>query len=116
LLLTVWLRRQEMEVNKVRTLYLAMAEGTVATNGEVKSSSEAYKAFVDSAFPFAAKSRAHTDKQMVEVMKKETQKGPIQFSPVVTSNPLAKAVKTMQVPDDFKKKLQDRIQRARTRR
>src|SRR4051812_42377032 len=104
-----------MEVNKIRAITVAMMEGTVASGGKVESSSEAYKAFVDSAFPFAAKTRSATDKQMVEVMKKETAKGPIQFNTVATPNPLQKAVKKMWMPDEFKQKLQNRVQRARTR-
>ena len=94
---------------------MAMMENTAQSGGKIESSTEAYKAFIDSAFPFAAKGRDVSDKKMVEFMKKEADKGPIKFDPVATPNPLARAVKTMQVPDEFKRKLQDRV-RARNKR
>jgi len=105
-------------VNGVRTLATAMMESTAAAGGKVESSSAAYKAYIEAAFPFSIKTRADTDKKMVEVMRKEAARGVIKFSPIETPNPFAKVAKTMAVPDDFKRKLQDRLiqQRARMRR
>lgn len=84
---------------------------------DVKASSEAYKAFVEAAFPYTSKVRADLDQRMVEAMKKEAAKGPILFTPQLqTTNPLASATKRLQVPDEFKKKLQDKVAAQRSRR
>jgi hypothetical protein len=117
LFITVWLRRQEMEVNRTRAMVLAMMEITVKADN-TKASGEAFKAFVESAFPFSIKHRGDVDKKMVEAMHKERVKGPILFTPQAMSNPLARIGKTVRVDEEFKKKLQDRIslQRARSRR
>lgn len=71
-----------------------------------KGTADAYLALVDSAFPFAVKTRGDTDKKMVEAMQKETAKGPISFSPISTPNPLVQAARKMRLPDSFREKLQ----------
>lgn len=78
----------------------------VAANGSNKATVEAYKSFVDTAFPFAAKSRVDTDKQIVEAMRKEANRGPITFTTVETPNPLQKMAARMRLPEDFKEKFQ----------
>ena len=105
LFLTVWLRRQELEVRRVQILANGFSD---QFRGDNKATTDAFKEFVDAAFPFAAKTRSETDKKMVEAMKKETAKGPILFSPVKTPSPLIRAAKTMQMPDEFRQKLQQR--------
>lgn len=109
--LTVWLRRQEMEVKKAAILVSAV--GDLILKESSKHAVEAYKAFVDTAFPFATKTRTDSDQKLVEAMKKEAEKGPIHFTPIVTPNPLQQKAKQMRLPDEFREKLQ---QRARKRR
>lgn len=113
LFLTVWLRRQELEVRKGAMLVSAV--GDLIMKESSKHVVEAYKSFVDSAFPFAAKNRGDSDKELVAAMKKEAEKGAITFTPVSTPNPLQKVAKQMRLPDDFRQKLQER-QQQRTRR
>jgi hypothetical protein len=108
-----------MEVNRVRAMVTAVMEGAAKAGADLKASSDAYKSYVEAAFPFASKARDETDKKMVEVMKKETAKGPILFKPqVVPTSQLVSTAKKMRLPDEFKKKLQDRViqQRARQRK
>ncbi len=100
-MLTVWLRRQEQEVRKVAVLaWTASVE-----NG--KSVTEAYKKYVDAAFPFAATSRSASDQQLVDAMRKEADKGPITFTPIEQPSPLQKTAARLRMPDEFRKKLQD---------
>lgn len=105
-----------MEVNRTRAIVLAGMEAAMQSK-DTKASSEAYKAFVEAAFPFAKKERQVLDNRMVEAMKKEAAKGPILFTPQLqTSSPLYSHAKRMSVPDEFKKKLQDRVASTRARK
>lgn len=73
---------------------------------------KAYNAYIESAFPFAEKTRDQTDQKMVEAMKKEAEKGVIQFSPMPQSmTPLHSKAKQMSLPDDFRTKLRERSRR-----
>lgn len=109
LLLTVWLRRQEQEVRKVAVMAWS------GNPENAKGLMEAYKQFVDSAFPFAATSRTASDQQLVDAMKKEASKGAIGFTPIETGpSPLQKAATKLRLPDEFRQKLQQN-QRARKR-
>lgn len=78
-----------------------------------KNTAESYKNFVDSVFPFAARQRVDSNEELIKVMKKEAEKGPISFTPVETPNLLQQRAKQMRLPDEFRQKLQ---QRARQRR
>lgn len=89
------------------------AVGDLLLKENSKRTVEAYKSFVDAIFPFAAKNRVDTDKKLVETMQKEAARGPIQFSPILTPNPLQKAAKQMRLPDEFRQKLQQRARRQR---
>lgn len=106
--LTVWLKRQEIEVRKVQVL--ASGIGDLVQGTTSKTSTEAYKLFIDAIFPFAAKSRTDTDQKAVDMMRKEAARGPITFSPINTPNPLQKTAKQMSLPDDFRRKLQEKVQ------
>lgn len=117
LFLTVWLRRQEMEVRKGAMLVNAV--GDLIQKESSKNVVEAYKAFVDVAFPFAVKTRGDSDKELVAAMKKEAEKGPITFSQIAQPTPFQKTAKQMSLPDDFRQKLRERTfqrtERARRR-
>jgi hypothetical protein len=106
LFLTVWLRRQEMEVRKGAMLVNAV--GDLIQKESSKNVVEAYKAFVDVAFPFAVKSRGQDDRELIEKMKKEADKGPITFTQIATPSPFQRTAKQMRLPDGFRQKLQDR--------
>jgi hypothetical protein len=80
LLRTVWLRRQEIEANKVKVLAQGMSDQLVGNN---KATIEAYQHFLESAFPFLEKHRKLSDDEMVKRLQEEVQKGPLHFSPVV---------------------------------
>lgn len=90
---------------------LAAAVGDLIMKESSKHTVAAYKAFVDSAFPFAAKTRVDSDKELVAQMRKEAEKGPIQFTPIATPSPLQKTAKQMRLPDEFRQKLQQKARR-----
>lgn len=106
LFLTVWLKRQEIEVMKQQVI--ASGFGDLLMGQSTKTTAEAYKKFIDAIFPFAAKTRSNTDEKMVQAMRQEAAKGPITFSPINTPNPLQKAARQMRLPDEFRQKLQTR--------
>lgn len=115
LFLTVWLRRQEMEVRKGAMLVSAI--GDLIQKESSKHVVEAYKAFVDVAFPFAVKVKGESDKELVDRMKKEADRGPITFSQVATGSPFQNAAKQMRMQPEFRQKLRDRtIEKQRARR
>lgn len=104
LFLTVWLKRQEIEVRRLQVLASGFGDLLVGTS--TKTTAEAYRLFIDAIFPFAAKTRTDSDQKMVQMMRQEAQKGPITFSPINTPNPLQRVAKQMTLPDEFRKKLQ----------
>lgn len=106
--MTVWLRRQELTVKMMEVFAAGVHDLVVAANGGNKETVKAFKSFVDSAFPFAAKTRVDTDQQMIEAMKREADKGVINFTPVEEPNPLQKTAARMRLPDDFKQKMKAR--------
>lgn len=95
-----------MEVRKGAMLVNAV--GDLIQKESSKNVVEAYKAFVDVAFPFAVKTRGDSDQELVAAMKKEANKGPITFAPVAAPSPFQRAAKQMTLPDDFRKKLKER--------
>jgi hypothetical protein len=114
LFLHVWLRRQEIEVNKVKVLAQGLADLTASQGGN-EHVIKAFKDFTAAVFPFAAQAQTATDKAMVDQMRKEVAKGPIFFKPM-ENNILRDTARRLAMPDDFKKKLQEsRTVRARRR-
>lgn len=88
----------------------------VALTGNAENSkaiSDAYKQFIDATFPFATKTKAQSDQQLVDMMKKEAAKGVIKFSPIQTPNPLMKTAAKLRLPDEFRQKLQERAKQER---
>ncbi len=81
---------------------------------QAKGIVDAYKSYVDSAYPFAATARTSSDQQLVDVMRKEASKGHISFEPIPQPSPLQKVAAKMRLPDDFRQKLM-KNQRARKR-
>lgn len=79
------------------------------TPSTVESSlSTKFKDFVDTVYPFMVPERAAKDNQMKEMMKKEVAKGPISFTQT-DQNMFKSVVKRLSVPDDFRKKLMDKV-------
>lgn len=103
LLLTVWLRRQEIELAKVRVFASGFSDHFAKDN---KGTVDAYKEFVSSIFPFTAKQRVESDKKLVEAMQQEAQRGVLHFS-AATLKPIQKAAKNYSVPEEFKAKMRD---------
>ena len=87
---------------------LLVAEGLadmIAASGGTTKLPAKFKEFVESVFPFMEKEDASTDAQLKEVMRKEAEKGPIQFT-ATPLNAFKNTAKKLGMPDDFKKKLQ----------
>lgn len=108
LFLHVWLRRQEIEVNKIKVLAQGFASGA-------EHVSASFKEFINSVFPFQKGSQKVEDKKLLEAMRKEVARGPLTFTPVET-NMLKQRAATMAMPDAFRKKLTDGAMAARRRR
>ena len=87
---------------------LVVAEGLaemVAVSGGKTSVPVKFKEFVEAVFPFLEKESVSSDAEMKAAMKREADKGPIQFSATPT-NTFKSAAKKLSMPDDFRKKLQ----------
>lgn len=110
LILTVWLRREEREVFKTKALIAASLASQI---DDLKPTIEAFKDYFSAVFPYTKSEQSHTDEEMVTTMKKEVSKGPIKFSVANAPNPLTDTAKRLSMPDEFKKKLQDRVRTQR---
>lgn len=91
LLLSVWLKRQEIELAKWRVV----AQGAA----NAKEVGTVYGELVEAVFPFAKGFKRESDKKLVEMMKKEIAKGPIVFRPLLQQNPFKDKVQRMAMPD-----------------
>lgn len=101
-LLSVWLRRQEMKVRETKVLAMGLA-GILGK--DMSGMTKSFKEFVESAFPFTVTARTEQDQKMVEMMQKEAQKGAIIFD-TIKGDPLRSAAKRIRLSDDFKKNAQ----------
>lgn len=104
LLLTVWLRRQEIELAKSRILMAGFSDRFSDSN---KATIDAYKDYIGSIFPFAARHQEEEDQKLIENVRKAAESGVLHFS-VATLKPLQKAGKNFTVPDDFKERLRNK--------
>ena len=96
LFLTVWLRRQELELSKWRVVAQGLLNG--------KAVEEPFQALINQIFPFLKGAQKKQDKKMMELMRKEIAKGPIAFTPLL-ENPFKNRMKTMTLPDETMAKL-----------
>jgi hypothetical protein len=105
LFLTVWLRRQEQELQRVRLLAQGLQE-----IGERKESgvSGVYQDFLSALLPYTKKVQESKDKKMTEAMKHEVTKGVIVIKPPAFANPLVTRAKEMRMPDELRQKLAHR--------
>ena len=88
-----------------------MAHGFISgLSKEPKGTVEAYRSVIEGIFPFLEKTKGLEDKKLAELMRKEIEKGPLFFSPVVT-RPMRHAAKKYEVSDEFKRKLQNKARR-----
>lgn len=110
LFLTVWLRRQDAEVNRMRVMTAGFTDVLVGKDNGL--SREAFRIFYESMYPYAEKAKVIGDEEMKAFMKREVDKGILRLTPLET-NPLKDAAKRMQVPDEFKQKLQQKALAAR---
>lgn len=111
--LTVWLRRQEAVIHRERLLVQGLADLISLGGGKIDNVQSSFKTFINSIFPFQVEQQADKDKEMKQVMEREVQKGAITFTPMDT-NFLKKKAKSMEIEDDFKKKLQEKARKGRT--
>jgi hypothetical protein len=98
LFLTIWLKRQESELLKVRML----AEGS--PNEHV---SKTFSQIQETIFPFLKGAKSKNDEQQIAIMKKEVEKGVITFD-ALNLNPLRQRAANLRLPDDFRDKLKKR--------
>lgn len=113
LLMTVWLRRQDIEVTRTKALITGMA---VSMAGDNKEAVKAYAEYIEAAFPFAKKNKGADDRKRMEILRQQVSQGPISFSPIGSTgrkNPLGDAASRMSKPDGYRKTLQSN---ARARR
>ena len=96
LFLTVWLKRQELELAKWRVV----AQG-MANREEV---GKTYLDLISAVFPFYKDIKKVSDQALIEKMQKEIAKGPIAFTPIM-ANPFRDKVKRMSMPDETMEKL-----------
>jgi hypothetical protein len=100
--LTVWLRRQEQELQRVRLLAQGLQE--ISENKE-SGVSGVYKDYLSALLPYTKKVQEAKDKQMADAMKREVSKGVIVIKPPAFPNPLASRAKEMRMPDQMRQKL-----------
>ena len=105
--LTVWLKRQEQELQKVRILAQGMLE---LGQGKESGITGAYKEFLAALLPYTKKEQASKDEEMRQMMRREADKGVIVFKTPSMSgtNPLGDRAKQMLLPDEFRQKLANR--------
>lgn len=108
---TVWLKRQEADVLKTYAVVQGLAEVVSASGHSAESTSKAFKKFLEAALPFAKTARTAQEKEMLQVMDRESKKGAILFSQV-NSNPLKNAaMKRVSMTDETRKKIQEGIRK-----
>lgn len=96
LFLTVWLKRQELELAKWRVVAQGMADASKVGG--------TYLELVSAIFPFYGNLKKVEDQKLLERMQKEIAKGVISFTPILT-NPFKDKVKRMSMPDETLQKL-----------
>lgn len=96
MLLTVWLKRQDIQLNQTRALVVAAAQGKVE---------EAFNGYLKALYPWFEAQTDNTQKKLVDVMQKWTAQGPVHFRPVSSANPLRNKMKEFTVSDEFREKL-----------
>jgi len=101
--LSVWLKRQEAQAYQARIFAQGLADVAVAGGGKEQVSG-VFKSYIEALFPFMRIEQAAKDAEMKQAMKKEIERGVITFKPVAEDF-LRRRVKTMELPEDFKKKL-----------
>lgn len=110
LFLSVWLRRQEIEIHRERVLAQGLAD-VVGALGAKSSVIDAFTKYVDTVFPFNKQVKTDMDTKMKEVMERQVKKGALTFTPIAMDF-LKKKTKTLSLPDDFQRKLRQRGRKA----
>ena len=110
--LTVWLRRQEIEYQRTRTILTGLSD---IIRNDNSNSVKAFEDFKKSLFPFVSGVKASADSAMIETMEREVSKGNVAFN-TLDMRPIRKAAETHQLPDEFRAKLRDSADARRKRR
>jgi hypothetical protein len=106
LFLHVWLKREEQRVKETLIVAQGLTELISASGGKTTIPAK-FKEFVTSVFPFMEKEESSSDAKQKEVLRKEAEKGPIQFA-ATPINTFKNAAKTLSMSDDFRRKLRDK--------
>lgn len=110
--LTVWLRRQEIDYHRTKTIVVGLLD-TIRQDGT--TSVKAFDEFRGALFPFLSKEKKETDKALIGTMEKEVGKGSISFNPL-DLKPVRHAMDQHKLPDEFRAKLKDSLANRRKRR
>jgi hypothetical protein len=104
LFLSVWLKRQEIELAKWRVVAQGAANASAvgATYGDL----------ITAIFPFSKGTKKEEEKKMIERMKKEVARGPIMFKPII-QDPFREKVKRMTMPNETLVKLKNAATKAK---
>lgn len=102
LFLTVWLKRQEQELQRTRILAQGLLEASPAKESTIGA---AYKDYLGALLPYAKKAQDEKDKELTDRMKKEVEKGVLVFKTPSANKPLLDRAKQMSLPDEFRQKL-----------
>lgn len=78
--------------------------------GNSKPTADAYRSVLEGMYPFMEKTKGIEDKDLKEKMQAEVAKGPIYFTPIENKTQKAPQQK-VELPEDFKKKLQNRTRK-----
>ncbi len=105
LFLTVWLRRQEAELYRVRIMASGLMEIIAANGAKAQNTVESFKGFMEAFLPFSKKLSAERELKMREFMKKETEKGIIHFSVAGEVNPFKQRAVQMRTRDPLQTKV-----------
>lgn len=90
---------------------MAAGLAETANAGGVQSSIPSrFKEYLEAVFPFVTTSRSENEKQMLETMKKEVSKGPLKIE-AIELNPFKQTVKRMQIPDEFRQRLEEKVRK-----
>jgi hypothetical protein len=103
--LFVWLRRQEADIFKTKILAEGLSDIVAANQGKTDMHNH-FKAYVEAVFPFSATTRKVDQEKTNRQLEIISKMGPIGMTPINTKGTLAKAMKTVQISQEDKIRLQ----------
>lgn len=105
LFLTVWLKRQEQELQRTRLMAQGLMDITMALQRE-SSISPIFKEFMAALLPHTKKAQLEKDEEVSTRMRREVEKGVITFkAPQESTRTLVDRAHQLRQPDEFRRKL-----------